>query len=116
MSSKNRKMTKRKGLSEEVPDEITGIKSELNYCIPEDEGAEDFSPFTELLEEAEEEPESEEDAEMIYSSEEETEVNPDEPEEAQEQDEPMEGAPEDGPEAKRKSGVDDRVNSEHGQG
>ena len=102
MSSKNRKMTKRKGLSEEVPDEITGIKSELNYCIPEDEGTEDFSPFTELLEEAEEEPEPEEDAEMIYSSEEETEVNPDEPEEAQEQDEPMEGAPEDGPEAKRR--------------
>ena len=102
MSSKNRKMTKRKGLSEEVPDEIIGIKSELNYCIPEDEGTEDFSTFTELLEEAEEEPETEEDAEMIYSSEDEADVDPDEPEEAQDQDEPMEGAPEDGPEAKRR--------------
>ncbi len=106
MSSKNRKLTKRKGLSEDVPDEITDVASELNYYIPENEGTEDFSPFTELLEEAEEEPEAEgdddEDAEMIYSSGEETEVNPDEQEEAKDQDDPMEGVPEDGPEAKRR--------------
>ena len=102
MSSKNRKITKRKGLSEEVPDEIIGTTSELNYCIPEDEGTEDFSTFTELLEEAEEEPETEEDTEMVYSSEEEADAEPDEPEEAQDQDEPMDGAPEDGPEAKRR--------------
>ena len=106
MSSKNRKLSKRKGFSEEVPDEITGVASELNYFIPENEGTEDFSPFTELLEEAEEEPEAEEDeeedAEMIYSSGEETEVNPDEQEGAQDQDDPMEGVPEDGAEAKRR--------------
>ena len=102
MSSKNRKITKRKGISEDIPDEITGISPELNYCIPEDEGAEDFSTFTELLEEAEEEPEDEEDAEMVYSSEEDVNVEPDEPEETQDQDEPMDGTSEDGPEAKRR--------------
>ena len=106
MSSKNRKMTKRKGLSEEVPEEITGVASELNYFIPENEGTEDFSPFTELLEEAEEETEAEggddEDAEMIHSSGEETEVIPDDQEEAQDQDDPMGEVPEDGPEAKRR--------------
>ena len=39
---------------------------------------------------------------MVYSSEEDVNVEPDEPEETQDQDEPMDGTSEDGPEAKRR--------------
>ena len=52
MSSTNRKMTKRRGLSEQVPDQITFVSSELNYYVPEEEGTVDFSPFTDLLDDA----------------------------------------------------------------
>ena len=67
----NRKITnKRRGLEDEVPEYIEGIPKELDFFIPEEEGEEDFSPFTELLEEAEdEEMEGEEEPEVINSSE-----------------------------------------------
>ena len=55
LSTTNRKITNRKkGIEDEIPETIEGIPNELGYHIPDDEG-EDFSPFTELLEEAGEE-------------------------------------------------------------
>ena len=78
ITTTNRKITnKRRGLEDEVPEYIEGIPKELDFFIPEEEGEEDFSPFTELLEEAEdEEMEGEEEPEVINSSGEEAELAP----------------------------------------
>ena len=38
LSTKNRKITNKKKISEEVPESIEGIPQELNYYLPEDEG------------------------------------------------------------------------------
>lgn len=54
MSSKNRKMTKRKGITEAIPERITGVDPELKFDIPGHEEEEDLSRFSELLEEMEE--------------------------------------------------------------
>lgn len=77
--TKNRKMTKRKATSEEIPTSIKGIRPYLVYFVPDDEGMEDHTIFSDLLDEAEEAPDEpddeddqedqqEEDTEMIYSS------------------------------------------------
>lgn len=88
-------------LDEKVPDRIEGVSSELDYFIPGSEGDEDLSPFTELLEKAEEEEADqeedeqmeEEDAETINSSGEETERAQEEQEDAENKDDPMDGIP-----------------------
>ena len=104
ITTTNRKITnKRRGLEDEVPEYIEGIPKELDFFIPEEEGEEDFSPFTELLEEAEdEEMEGEEEPEVINSSGEEAELAQDEQEGAEDQDDPMEGSPQEEPDAKKR--------------
>ena len=110
LSTTNRKITnKRKGIEDEIPESIQGVPSELGFCIPDDEG-EDYSPFTELLEEAEEdeqgegdeEMEEEEEPEIIESSDEDTEMAQDDQEETEAQDDPMEGVPQEEPDAKKR--------------
>ena len=87
---------------------LQGIPNELGFYIPDDEG-EDYSPFTELLEEAEEEQdegdeemEEEEEPEIIDSSDEDTEMAQDDQGETETQDDPMEGAPQEEPDAKKR--------------
>ena len=109
LSTTNRKITnKKKGIEDEIPESIQGIPNELGFYIPDDEG-EDYSPFTELLEEAEEEQdegdeemEEEEEPEIIDSSDEDTEMAQDDQGEAETQDDPMEGAPQEEPDAKKR--------------
>ena len=110
LSTTNRKITnKRKGIEDEIPESIQGVPNELGFCIPDDEG-EDYSPFTELLEEAEEEEqgegdeemEEEEEPEIIDSSDEDTEMAQDDQEETGAQDDPMEGVPQEEPDAKKR--------------
>ena len=109
LSTTNRKITnKKKGIEDEIPESIQGIPNELGFYIPDNEG-EDYSPFTELLEEAEEEQdegdeemEEEEEPEIIDSSDEDTEMAQDDQGEAETQDDPMEGAPQEEPDAKKR--------------
>ena len=109
LSTTNRKITNRKkGIEDEIPESIQGIPNELGFYIPDDEG-EDYSPFTELLEEAEEEQdegdeemEEEEEPEIIDSSDEDTEMAQDDQGETETQDDPMEGAPQEEPDAKKR--------------
>ena len=111
---KNPKTNKRKGITEEIPKSIKGINPHLDYYVPEEEGMEDDTVLSDLLDEAEEvherddgdeqddDKQEEEDAEMVISSggeemdEEETKAG--EPAE----DEPMGEEKEEGPEAKRR--------------
>ena len=111
LSTTNRKITNRKkGIEDEIPETIEGIPKELGYYIPEDEGEEDFSPFTELLEEAGEEEQDEEDEEMeeeeepevIDSSDEDTKMAQDDQGETENVDDPMEGIPQEEPETKKR--------------
>ena len=110
LSTTNRKITNRKkGIEDEIPETIQGIPNELGFYIPDDEG-EDYSPFTELLEEAGEEEQDEEDEEMeeeeepeiIDSSDEDAEMAQDDQREAETQDDPMEGTPQEEPDAKKR--------------
>ena len=109
LSTTNRKITnKKKGIEDEIPESIQGIPNELGFYIPDNEG-EDYSPFTELLEEAEEEQdegdeemEEEEEPEIIDSSDEDTEMAQDDQGEAETQDDPMEGTPQEEPDAKKR--------------
>ena len=109
LSTTNRKITnKKKGIEDEIPESIQGIPNELGFYIPDNEG-EDYSPFTELLEEAEEEQdegdeemEEEEEPEIIESSDEDTEMAQDDQGEAETQDDPMEGTPQEEPDAKKR--------------
>ena len=110
LSTTNRKITnKRKGIEDEIPESIQGVPSELGFCVPDDEG-EDYSPFTELLEEAEEdeqgegdeEMEEEEEPEIIDSSDEDTEMAQDDQEETGAKDDPMEGVPQEEPDTKKR--------------
>ena len=109
LSTTNRKITnKKKGIEDEIPESIQGIPNELGFYIPDNEG-EDYSPFTELLEEAEEEQdegdeemEEEEEPEIIESSDEDTEMAQDDQGETETQDDPMEGTPQEEPDAKKR--------------
>ena len=109
LSTTNRKITnKKRGIEDEIPESIQGIPNELGFYIPDNEG-EDYSPFTELLEEAEEEQdegdeemEEEEEPEIIESSDEDTEMAQDDQGEAETQDDPMEGTPQEEPDAKKR--------------
>ena len=101
LSSKNRKMNKRKGLTEIPPENMHGFDNNLDYFIPDDE-EEDYSPFTDLLNDAGEPQEEEEDEdegpeEMVDSSTEEA----DEEKEASPEDDPM-GEGEDEPDTKKR--------------
>ena len=110
LSTTNRKITnERKGIEDEIPESIQGVPNELGFCIPDDEG-EDYSPFTELLEEAEEDEQGEGDEEMeeeeepgiINSSDEDTEMAQDDQGETGAQDDPMEGIPQEEPDTKKR--------------
>ena len=112
---KNRKMNKRKGITEEIPKRIHGISPHLNYYVPESEAPDDDTVLSDLLDEAEEVHEEDdgdemdeggqdeqEDAEMVDSSEdegmEEDEAKAEEPT----TDDPMGEEKEEGPESKRR--------------
>ena len=112
---KNRKMNKRKGITEEIPKRIHGISPHLNYYVPESEAPDDDTVLSDLLDEAEEIHEEDdgdemdeegqdeqEDAEMVDSSEdegmEEEEAKAEEPT----TDDPMGEEKEEGPESKRR--------------
>ena len=112
---KNRKMNKRKGITEEIPKRIHGISPHLNYYVPESEAPDDDTVLSDLLDEAEEIHEEDdgdemdeegqdeqEDAEMVDSSEdegmEEEEAKTEEPT----TDDPMGEEKEEGPESKRR--------------
>ena len=110
MSSRNRKMNKRKGIKDPIPEKITGVEPDLRFYIPGNEEEEDHSRFSELLEEVEEEEENdvdmeeddEQDAQSVPSSKEEAEMNDDNEGEAKEDDVPMDEASDDGPETKKR--------------
>ena len=81
---KNRKMNKRKGITEDIPKVFHGISPHLNYYVPENEAPDDDTVLSDLLDEAEEVQEEDdgdevdeqgqdeqEDAEMVDSSEDE---------------------------------------------
>jgi len=79
---KNRKINNRRRIDEEIPKSIEGISPHLDYHVPHDEGMEDSTAFSDLLDDAEDVPDEDDgdepeddqegdDVEMIESSEEE---------------------------------------------
>ena len=112
---KNRKMNKRKGITEEIPKRIQGISPHLNYYVPEEEAPDDDTMLSDLLEEAEEVHEEDdgdemdeegqdekEDAEMVDSSEDEEMEEEGGKAEEPTTDDPMGDEKEEGPESKRR--------------
>lgn len=106
-------MTRRKGISEEVPTSIEGISSNLDYFVPDDEGMDDQTIFSDLLDEAEDIPEEqddegerddqqEEDADMVHSSGDDDDAKKRTGEKDQDDDDPMGEEKEDEPEAKKR--------------
>ena len=111
--TKNRKMTRRKGISEEVPTFIEGISPNLDFLVPDDEGMDDQTIFSDLLDEAEDIPEEqddederddeqEEDAEMVHSSGDDDDAKKRTSGEDQDDDDPRGEEKEDEPEAKKR--------------
>ncbi len=113
MSSRNRKMNKRKGIKEEIPEIITGIDPKLNFYVPSQEEGEDPSPFSELLDEVEEEEEEdvnidgdeEQDVQSVQSSNEDAKMDEGDEGEGNDNDAPMDDAADEGPEVKRRKVV-----------
>ena len=112
MGSLNRKANKRsKGTKEAIPSEIPGVQREINFYVPESETQNDFSPFSDILDDIESEDEDDqtgeqkkdekedEDEHMIISSEDEEMT---EDEEKEQKDDPMGREEEEQPEAKRR--------------
>ena len=108
---KNRKMNNRRRITEEFPESIDN--PHLDYHVPLDEGMEDNTLFSDLLDEAEDFPEEddgdepdeeqqEEDAEMVESSGEEKMDDKESKEEEKTEDDPMGEEKEEGPEAKKR--------------
>ena len=79
VGSLNRKMNKRpRGIKEQIPSVIPGVQKVINFHVPEYETQNDFSPFSEILEditteEEEEEEEEEDDVDPTQRKEEEEE-------------------------------------------
>lgn len=110
--TKNRKMTKRRGISEEVPTFIGGISPNLDFFIPDDEGMDDQTIFSDLIDEAEDiteeqdeeerDDQQEEDAEMVHSSGDDDNAKKRTGGKDQDDDDPMGEEKEDEPEAKKR--------------
>ena len=92
-------MNKRpKGIKEEIPSTIDGVEKSINFHVPDYEAQNDFSPFSDIIEDAlshedenddpdqdpEKDEKEEEDEQMVISSEDEK-MEPDEKDEEEEQ-------------------------------
>ena len=99
VGSQNRKINKRpKGIREEIPSTIDGVEKSINFHVPDYEAQNDFSPFSDIIEDAlshedenddpgqdpEKDEKEEEDEQMVISSEDEK-MEPDEKDEEEEQ-------------------------------
>ena len=112
---KNRKINNRKRIDEEIPKSIEGINPHLDYYVPHEEGMEDSTVFSDLLDDAEDAPEEddgdependqeEEDVEMIESSEEGEMDDQEHKDEEKTEDDPMGEDKEEGPVKQRREG------------
>ena len=112
VGSLNRKTNKRsKGIKEAIPSVIPGVQKLINFYVPEYETQNDFSPFSDILDDVQSEEEDDlnqeqkkeekedEDEQMVISSEDE---EMEEDEEKERNDDPMEVEEEEQPEAKRR--------------
>ena len=112
---KNRKMNKRKGITEDIPKVFHGISPHLNYYVPENEAPDDDTVLSDLLDEAEEVQEEDdgdevdeqgqdeqEDAEMVDSSEDEVMEEDETKAEEPAANDPMGEEKEEEPESKRR--------------
>ena len=112
VGSLNRKANKRsKGIKETIPSVIPGVQKLTNFHVPDYETQNDFSPFSDILDDVQSEEEDdpnqeqkkeekeEEDEQMVISSEDE---EMEEDEEKEQNDDPMEVEEEEQPEAKRR--------------
>ena len=110
MGSLNRKANKRsRGIKEPIPSVIAGVQREINLYVPENETQNDFSPFSDILDDIQSEDEDdqteeqkkegmeEDDEHMVISSEDEEMA---EDEEKEHKDDPMGMEEEEQPEAK----------------
>ena len=60
-----------RGIKEAIPSEIPGVIREINFHVPESETQNDFSPFSDILEDIESEEEDDQDEEQKDGDEEE---------------------------------------------